>query len=343
MSLSRSRFPRLLTVVGAALALTLAACSSGSDSTDSSGASGAASAQKIAAIFSGPTTDADYNSLGLLALEAAKKSGAQTNYAEKVAVPDVEARINEFLADGSTLIWTHGSQFFDATAKAASANPDVTFIGEFDGKPADQPANLWVIDRQFHLGFYGVGVLAGQLSKSGTIGYVGGLSLPFSYAEVHAMQQALADSGSKATLKPVWTGDFNDVTKAQQFTTQLLGSGADVIVGSLNAGAQGTFKAFEGRPAGEGWVTAKYTDKSSLAGDHYAGSVLYDFTQPLSEILGKVESGTRTGYYPLGFDTGVSIQTSAKVPAEAKKAVDDAIAKVKAGDITVKLDTSKVS
>ena len=181
-------------------------------------------------------------------------------------MPDIEARLNEAVGDGADVVWTHGSQFYEATAKVAEDNPDVAFIGEFDGTAKDQPANVWTIDRQFHIGFYGMGVFASELSKTGKVGYVGGLSLPFSMSEVHAMEQAIADTGASTEITPVWTGDFNDAAKAQQFATQLIGSGADVIVGSLNQGATGTFQAFEGKPEGSGWVTAKYTDKSAAAG-----------------------------------------------------------------------------
>ncbi len=339
MSRPRTRSIASLAAIATA-SLALAACGGGTD--DGGSGSGGGDAVKIAAIFSGPTNDADYNAVGLAALNAAKAAGAETSFSEKVAVPDVEARLNEAVGDGNTVIWTHGSQFYDATAKVAKENPDVNFIAEYDGQAKDQPANVWTIDRQFHLGFYGMGVFASKLSKTGNVGYVGGLSLPFSFAEVHAMEQAFADSGASTKLTPVWTGDFNDAAKAQQFTTQLLGQGADVIVGSLNQGAAGTFQAFTDKAAGDGWVTAKYTDKSAAAGDHYAGSLVYDFTKPLEEVLGKIKAGTETGRYPLGFDTGVTIKMSDKVPADVKTAVEEAMTKVKDGSVTVKLDVTKI-
>lgn len=298
--------------------------------------------QKIAAVFSGPITDADYNALGYRAMEAAKSQGAETSHSESVAVADVERVIGEYVADGNTVIWTHGSQFYDATAKAAADNPDIEFIGEFDGKPDKQPANLWVIDRNFHLGFYAVGVLASKLSKSGTVGYVGGLSLPFSYSEVHAMEQAIKDSGAATTIKPVWTGDFNDAQKAQQISAQLLDGGADVLVGSLNLGAVGVFQAAQSRPTGTAWVTAKYTDKSSFGKDHYAGSVIYDFTGPLVDILGKASGGEKSGYYPLGFATGVTVQVPDGVPAEVRTAVVQAMDKVKSGGVEVARNTEPI-
>jgi basic membrane protein A len=327
--------------LAATAALTLSACGGGGDEGSGDGGTGDGE-RKIAAIFSGSTTDADYNALGLLALQDAEKQGAQITYSESVPVPDVERVLREYVADGYNTVWTHGSQFYEATAKVAKENPDVDFIGEFDGEPEGQPENVWVLDRNFHLGFYAVGVLASELSSTGTVGYVGGLSLPFSYSEVHAMEQAIKDTGANTKINPVWTGDFNDPAKAQQISSQLLSQGADVIVGSLNLGAVGTFQALQNKPEGESWVTAKYTDKSQFGKGHYAGSVIYDFVKPLGDVVAKLDAGERSGYYPLGFATGVDIQVADRVPADVKKSVDDTVAKIKDGSITVERDVSAI-
>ena len=80
----------------AATLLTVTAC--GGDSGGSSGGSGGGDgdAPKIAAVFSGTTTDADYTFLGLQALQSAEKEfGATTSYSESVAVPDAEREAAE--------------------------------------------------------------------------------------------------------------------------------------------------------------------------------------------------------------------------------------------------------
>lgn len=327
------RWTRVVSVTAAAAAMTLvAACG---------GESGGGDEVSVAGIFSGPTTDADYNALGLKALEAAEADGARTGHSESVPVPDIERVLNEYVADGFSVVWTHGSQFYDATAKIAEQNPDVTFIAEFDGEPENQPENVWVIDRNFHTVFYPIGTLAANLSSSGQVGYLGGLSLPFSYSEVHAVEQAIADSGKDVTLNPVWSGDFNETVKAQQLTTQLLSGGNDVIVTSLNLGVVGAFKAVTQKSAGEAWLTVKYTDKSKNGPDHYAATVLYDFEQPLSEILESIESGERSGYYQMGFGKGASVEVSDAVPAEVRTAVEEAVEGIKDGSITVELDQTE--
>ncbi|MFC4694192.1 MULTISPECIES: BMP family protein [Geodermatophilus] len=327
--------------VAAVLVLTACGGSSGGDG-GGGGGGGDGDAPRIAAVFSGTTTDADYTFLGLQALQAAEEDhGAETTYSESVQVPDAERVLREYVADGYTVIWTHGSQFYDATVAVAEEAPEVVFIAEQDTQPSDVPDNVWVLDRNFHLAFYPLGVLAAGASQSGRIAYLGGVTLPFSYSEVHAVEQALADSGSTATLTPVWTGDFNDPTRAQQFTSQLLADGNDVVLTSLNLGAVGAFEGVADAPAGV-LMTAKYTDKSNLAPDHYLTSVLYDFTPMLDEILTSVEDGETGGYLGMDYEQGISLQPPTNVDQAVVDQVDQVVEQLRSGEIEVERDVTPV-
>jgi basic membrane protein A and related proteins len=329
-----------LRALAAATLLTLTACGGG-DGGDAGSGGGDGEAPRIAAVFSGVTTDADYTFLGLEALEAAEADfGAETTYSESVAVPDAERVLREYVADGYTVVWTHGSQFYDATVKVAAESPDVTFIAEQDTEPADVPDNVWVLDRNFHLAFYPLGVLAAGVSQSGQIAYLGGVTLPFSYSEVHAVEQALADSGSDATLNPVWTGDFNDPTRAGQFTSQLLADGNDVVLTSLNLGVVG---AFEAASEADGvLMTAKYTDKSNLGADTYLTSVIYDFTVMLDEILTSIDEGETGGYLGMTYEQGISLQEPTNVDPAVVDEVNQVVEDLKSGTIEVERDVTPV-
>src|SRR5699024_8583217 len=72
---------RLLAALALAAALVLSACGSSGSNGD---------ATRVAGIFSGPTTDADYNQLGLEALKELESNGAEISYSESVEVPDIE-------------------------------------------------------------------------------------------------------------------------------------------------------------------------------------------------------------------------------------------------------------
>jgi basic membrane protein A len=303
----------------------------------------AAPEYKFAAVLPGVITDADYNTLGYLGAVAVQEQlGFDMAYSESVAVPDVDRVMREYIDDGFNIIFTHGGQFVSQTKDLATQFPDVTFIGEGDAPVEDAPANMWIIDRNFHIPFYAVGALAAKLSQTGKIGYIGGLTLPFSYAEVHAVEQAISDLGLDVELNPVWAGDFNDPTKARELTDAMIADGVDVIMGSLNLGMFGLFEGVKAAPTTV-FATAKYVDKASFAPANYVSAALYDWAKPLVDICTQVLAGETGGYYGMSFDTGVALQMPLKnAPEELNAEMEALIADIEAGNIVVNKSTEPI-
>jgi len=220
----------------------------------------------------------------------------------------------------------------------------VIFIAEGDAPVTDAPANLWFIDRNFNVGFYGIGAAAALATETGKIAYLGGQALPFSYQEVHAIEQAIADLGVDVELIPVWTADFNDPAKTRQLADALIADGVDVIMGSVNLGMVGVFEAAKATTDRKILITAKYSDKTSFGPDNYMTALLYDFSDPLVQIITKIKAGETGGYYPLGFDTGVKLQLPLQnVPEEVSAQVEELTQKVISGEIVVVKDSTEVT
>ena len=339
------KFPYFLVVALTIFSVIAASCAPAATpaAATSAAATQPAMVYKLAAVLPGVITDADYNTLAYVALSAVKSDlGVETTYSESVAVPDVDRVMREYIDLGYNMIWTHGGQFVNQTVELAKQFPEVTFIAEGDAPVQDPPANLWFITRNFHVGFYAIGAAAAMASKTGKIGYIGGQTLPFSYAEVHAIQQALKEQNLDVELKTVWAGDFNDPTKARQVADAMIAEGVDVLVGSLNLGMFGVFEAVKASSTPV-LVTAKYTDKTAYAPQNYITSLLYDFSGPLKDIVQKVQNGEKGGIYPLGFDTGVAVQSPLKnVPPELQAKVDQIVKDIQDGKITVVNDITPI-
>ncbi|MAT95926.1 MAG: hypothetical protein CL608_02065 [Anaerolineaceae bacterium] len=302
-----------------------------------------AGSYRLAAIFPGTVTDADYNTLGNLGIEAVSNElGVESAYSESVAVPDVERVMREYIDDGFNIIFTHGGQFLSQTLDLANEFPDVNFIAEADAAIEDLPANVWVIVRNMEIGAYGVGAVAAEMTETGKIGYITGLTLPFTYAEYHAIEQAIGDLGLDVEVIPVWVGDFNDPSKARELADTLISEDVDVIVSSLNLGTLGVFEAAKAvGPAVK--VIAKYTDKSEFAADNYVTSALYDFEGPLTDIVSNIVDGERGGNYHLSFDTGINMQLPlTNADDEVNTFAEALLADMKAGEIEVVKDTTPI-
>jgi basic membrane protein A len=265
----------------------------------------------LVAIFPGVVTDADFNTLGYIGInEVQRDLDINTAYVENVAEYDLDAIIRGYIADGYNIVWAHGGQYVDTTVDLARHFPNVYFIAEGDEPVADPPANLWFIDRNFQVGFYLIGATAALSTRTGKIGYIGGARLPFSYAEVHAIEQAIRDLGKENSVEliAVWVGDFNDPIKARELAEGLIAQNVDFIMGSLNLGMYGAFEAVRAVPNKKVLISAKYIDKSGFAPDQYVTSLLYDFSTPLKDIIQKISMGETGGYYPLDFTAGKSLQ-----------------------------------
>jgi len=331
----------LITSVILVLSMLLAACAQ----TGEEPAAETTKEYKLAAIFPGVITDNDYNTLAYVGMtEAQKTLGIEAVYSESVPVPDVDRVMREYIDAGYNIIWTHGGQFITQTVELAKVFPDVIFIAEGDAPVTDAPANLWFIDRNFNVGFYGIGAAAALATETGKIAYLGGQALPFSYQEVHAIEQAIADLGVDVELIPVWTADFNDPAKTRQLADALIADGVDVIMGSVNLGMIGVFEAAKATTDRKILITAKYSDKTSLGPDNYMTALLYDFSDPLVQIITKIKAGETGGYYPLGFDTGVKLQLPLQnVPEEVSAQVEEITQKVISGEIVVVKDSTEVT
>lgn len=296
---------------------------------------------RLAAIFPGTIQDSDYNTLGYLAIKTVESElGIKVAYSERVAVPDAERVIQEYISLGYNVIWTHGAQFNAATLKLARENPRTTFIIETDAPIQDQPNNVWIIDRNFPPGFYVLGAIAAMSSKTGIIGYLGGVDLPFSKAEVNAVLMAIKDINPKVQLKYLWVGDFNDPVKARSITETLIASGADIILTSVNLGVYGVFEAAQTAPF-KVLVTVKYTDKSSMAPNNVITSYIYDFSNALKNIINQISRGITSGYYKLQYGKDIYVlfplkNVSQEVSDKAKEIND----KISRGEIQIPFNTT---
>lgn len=123
---------------------------------------------KLATVMPGSIQDADYNTIGYFATqEVGKEYSVESAYSEKLAVPDSERVMKEYISDGYNIIWVHGAQFNGSALKLADENPNVTFIIEVDSQPvtADMKPNVWYFGRNFHRGVYALGALSALKTK----------------------------------------------------------------------------------------------------------------------------------------------------------------------------------
>src|SRR6201993_3826808 len=113
---------------------------------------------------------------GRKALDAALKGQVATNYVENVKEDASAIPVMKDLAEqGHKLIFTTSYGYMDQTLEAAKQFPDVKWEHCTGYKRAD---NVGTYNSRFYQGRAVTGTIAGMMSKSGTIGFVGSFKIP---------------------------------------------------------------------------------------------------------------------------------------------------------------------
>jgi basic membrane protein A len=100
-----------------------------------------------------------------------------------------------------------------------------------------------------HEGSYLVGVMAAMASKSGVVGFIGGMDIPLIRRFAMGYESGVKSQNPKAKILTAYigiTGDaFNNPPKAKELAILQNGSGADVVFHAAGASGAGLFDAAE--------------------------------------------------------------------------------------------------
>lgn len=228
------------TVLVVVLCLLAAACG-GSTSSGSGGSGGSTSAKKIGMALVGPRNDGGFNQANYEGLTAAEKElGVKGTVVDNIAPgqPRLEALKN--LALTNDLVIGVGAEFAAAGLAVAPQFPKKKFV-VVNGQLSDKAPNLAVYYVREGVPAYIAGTVAAKLTKTSTVGFVGGELIPPTTQSDDAFKAAVKAADPSVKYRTVSTGDFNNVSLAKQATATLVSQGADVIFLMLDnafAGAQ---------------------------------------------------------------------------------------------------------
>jgi basic membrane protein A and related proteins len=190
---------------------------------------GSASAEtKAGFVYVGPIGDHGYSyqhDQGRLALE--KEPGVTTTYVENVPEgADAERVIRQLATSGNDIIFTTSFGFMNPTLKVAKNFPNVKFEHATGYKRA---ANVSTYSARFYEGRVILGTIAGMMTKSNVVGYIGSFPIPEVIRGIDAFTLALRKVNPKAVVKVVWVNSWFDPGKEGDAAKALIDQGADII------------------------------------------------------------------------------------------------------------------
>lgn len=179
-------------------------------------------------LYVGPVGDYGFSyaqDLGRL-VTVADLPGISTAYVESVAEADVEATVDQLVADGCNVIFGTSFGFGDGLLAAAERYPDVIF-GHATG--VERAPNLLTYMADFYQVYFINGLIAGALSESGKVGYIGAFPIPEVKRHINAFALGVAAVNPEATVMVRWLYNWFDPAGAKEATEALIADGADVF------------------------------------------------------------------------------------------------------------------
>ena len=289
---------------------------------------------KAAWIYVGPVGDAGWSfahDLGRKAVEEKFGDAVQTTFVESVPEgADAERVIRDLAQQGNQIIFATSFGYMEPMLKVAAEFPNVKFEHATGYKMAD---NMRIYDASFYQDTYMAGLIAGSMTQTNTLGYVGSFPIPEVLRNLNAFTLGAQKVNPDIKVKVVWVNTWFDPPKESEAAQSLINQGADVLLQNTDSTAVLQTAEKNGKFA-FGWDS----DMSAFAPNaHLASAVVYwapYYIQSIEELKAGTWSSKRTVW---GVKEGLNdlIKISDKVPAETVTMVEEVKAGLKAGTFEV--------
>ena len=281
----------------------------------------------------GGVNDKSFNQTSWEGLQALDPEVFEVNYLESKTDADYQTNINTFIDEEYDLIICVGYMLADATREAAEANPDQLFA-IIDDASIDLPNVACLMFAQEQASYL-VGLVAGAVTESKTVGYVQGMVNDSMNLFGIGFIAGVLESCPEANVLQYNANSFTDIAAGSTAAKDMITKGADVIYQAAGGTGVGVINACD---EGGIWAIGVDTDQSTLAPEHVLTSAMKRVDVASQDISKAVAEGNFTAgihMYDLS-NGGVDLApTRDHIPADVLETVEAAKAAIIAGEKSV--------
>ena len=279
--------------------------------------------------------DHSFNQSAWEGLEKAKKElGVNVKYLESKQDADYSTNVETLVDEEVDIIIGVGSKLAPTIEQAAKDYPNQKFV-IVDETYKDIPSNVESILFNAEQSAYLVGLIAGKMTKSNNVGFIGGMDLSVINTFKYGYMAGVKTANSKCEIQSQYANSFTDQAKGKAISNQMMSNGADIMF--IAGGDVGT-GAIEAIKEANKYAIGVDRDQSDLAPDNVLTSAIkrvdigvYETVK--SFIEGKFEGGSERTYGLEEGAVGIPDTTSKLVPQDILDYVDEETKKLESGEI----------
>jgi len=315
----------------------LVSCGKKADTQTPAADSTAVKTLKVAMVTDvGGINDQSFNQSAWEGLQKAQTELKVTaSYMESKQDADYAPNFETLVDSQNDLIWGIGFKLQERTLEAAKANPTNKFAiidFAFDSVPANVACVLFKEQEASFL----VGYIAGKMTKTGKVGFVGGMNVPVINRFQYGFAAGVKMANPKAQVMEQFAESFSDAAKGKAIANQMYKKGADIVFHAAGGVGDGVIEAAKEQKK---FAIGVDRDQNSLAPDNVITSAMkrvdnaiYSVTKDL--VDGKFPAGTTTVYGLKEGGVDIAPTSSKHVPAEILTEVDGIKSRIIAGEVT---------
>lgn len=299
------------------------------------GAVSAADDVKVGFVYVGPTGDHgwtySHDEARKYVIEQLGEDKVKTSFVESVSEgADSERVIRNLAAKGHDLIFTTSFGYMNPTLKVAKRFPKVKFEHATGYK---QSKNVGTYMARAYQARYLTGLVAGKMTKTNTIGYVGSFPIPEVIRGINAFTKGVREVNPKANVKVLWVSSWYDPAKEREAAETLILQNADVLTQHTDSAAVIQTAEAKGK-----YAIGYHSDMSAFGANAHLTSAVHNWGPIyLAKTKAVLEGNWKKEDIWYGIKEGVTDITpfNAAVPEDVKKMVEAKKADIKAGKIRV--------
>jgi basic membrane protein A and related proteins len=243
---------------------------------------------KVGLVTPGSVADAAWNSgayQGLLRIRDSLK--VRVSHVEARTPAEQNEALRAYAAQGYDLVFAHGFEFQDLAERVSENYPHTVFI-----VTSGRRTRLNVSPLIFKLeeASYLAGMVAGRLTRTNILGFIGGIELPPIKAAYQGWLNGAKAVNPRVESRAVYLNSFDDAAAGREAALALIEAGADVFHHNADAAALGLFQAAKQRP--EVYVFGANTDQASLAPGRGKGRAVIELHHAFLIVAEEVKQGS---------------------------------------------------
>jgi basic membrane protein A and related proteins len=245
---------------------------------------------RVGLITPGSVADAAWNSGAYAGLQRIHDSlSLAISHVEARTPAEQDEALRTYAEQGYDLVFAHGFEFQGPAERVSAEYPRTVFIVTSGSRAHGNVAPLIF---RLEEASYLAGMVAGGLTRTNVLGFVGGIELPPIEAAYQGWVNGATAVNSRVQSRKIYLNSFDDAAAGREAALALIRVGADMLHHNADAAALGVFQAAK-EPPGV-YVFGDNADQTALAPEHVLGSAVIDLPRAFLLVAKEVKNGSFT-------------------------------------------------